>query len=168
MLSWIFERLASEFSGFNVFRYLTFRAICGVVTAMAICFLFGPSMIARLGRLQIGETIRSDGPPTHHSKGGTPTMGGVLMLISIVFSTLLWADLNNRFVWIALATCIGFGIIGWFDDWRKLGRNDTRGIGARNKFFWQSLIGLAAGVILFLTAQGVVETQLIVPLFKEL
>ena len=152
MLSWIFDRLASEFSGFNVFRYLTFRAICGVVTAMVICFLCGPSMIARLGRLQIGETIRSDGPPTHFSKVGTPTMGGVLILISIVLSTLLWADLNNRFVWVALATCIGFGIIGWFDDRRKLARSDPRGIGARNKFFWQSVIGLSAGVILFLTA----------------
>jgi len=126
MLNWAFEQLAVEFSGFNVFQYLTFRAICGVVTAMVICFIVGPRMIERLGRLQIGETIRPDGPPTHFSKVGTPTMGGVLILISIAVSTLLWADLGNRFVWIA-----------------------------------------GAGIVLFVTAQGPAEIQLIVPLFKE-
>ena len=167
MLNWAFEQLAVEFSGFNVFRYLTFRAICGVVTAMLICFIVGPRMIERLGRLQISETIRPDGPPTHFSKVGTPTMGGALILISIALSTLLWADLGNRFVWIALGTCIGFGVIGWFDDWKKLVHQEPRGIGARNKFLWQSIVGAGAGIVLFVTAQGPAEIQLIVPLFKE-
>ena len=126
MLNWVFEHLAVEFSGFNVFRYLTFRAICGVVTAMLICFIVGPRMIERLGRLQISETIRPDGPPTHFSKVGTPTMGGALILISIALSTLLWADLGNRFVWIALGTCIGFGVIGWFYDCKKLVHQEPR------------------------------------------
>jgi len=167
MLNWIFEQLAVHFSGFNVFRYITFRAICGIVTAMVVCFLAGPRLIYRLDRLQISETIRSDGPPSHHSKMGTPTMGGLLILSSIALSTLLWADLSNRFVWVALLTCLAFGVIGWFDDWKKLSNKDSRGIGARNKFIWQSLIGLAAGSVLFWTAQGPSETQLIVPLFKD-
>ena len=167
-MNWIFEQLAVYFSGFNVFRYITFRAICGIVTAMVVCFLVGPRLIYRLERLQISETIRSDGPPSHHSKIGTPTMGGLLILSSIALSTLLWADLSNRFVWVALLTCLAFGVIGWFDDWKKLSTKDSRGIGARNKFIWQSLIGVAAGSVLFLTAQAPSETQLIVPLFKDI
>jgi phospho-N-acetylmuramoyl-pentapeptide-transferase len=124
-------------------------------------------MIQRLSRLHIGEIIRTDGPPTHSSKVGTPTMGGALMLVSIVLSTLLWADLGNRFVWVSLGTCIGFGVIGWFDDWKKLVRQDSRGIGARNKFFWQSVVGVAAGLILFFSSVVPAEIQLIVPIFKE-
>jgi phospho-N-acetylmuramoyl-pentapeptide-transferase len=161
------ELLAGEYSALNVFRYLTFRAICGIVTAMVICFVVGPRMIQRLGRLQIGEVIRADGPPTHFSKVGTPTMGGALILVSIVSSTLLWADLSNRFVWVALGTCIGFGLIGWVDDWKKLVHQDPRGIGARNKFFWQSVVGVAAGIVLFSTSVVPAEIQLIVPIFKE-
>ncbi|MBL09374.1 MAG: phospho-N-acetylmuramoyl-pentapeptide-transferase [Acidiferrobacteraceae bacterium] len=167
MLNLIFEELANYFSGFNVFRYLTFRAICGVVTAMVFCFVLGPRVIARLGLLEIGEVIRQDGPPSHQRKLGTPTMGGVLILGSIALTTLLWADLTNRFVWIALLTCLGFGVIGLFDDWKKLSKNGARGVAPRNKFVWQSLIGVAAGLALFFTAQTPSEIQLIVPLFKQ-
>ena len=167
MLNWIFEELANHFSGFNVFRYLTFRAICGVVTAMAFCFVLGPRVIKRLGRLEIGEVIRQDGPPSHKKKLGTPTMGGVLILGSIALTTLLWADLSNRFVWISLLTCLGFGVIGLFDDCKKLSKNGARGVAPHNKFIWQSLIGVAAGLALFFTAQAPSETQLIVPLFKQ-
>ncbi|MEA3292333.1 MAG: phospho-N-acetylmuramoyl-pentapeptide-transferase [Pseudomonadota bacterium] len=167
MLTWLFERLAADYSGFDVFRYLTLRAICGVLTAMVLSFVLGPAMIRRLTSRQIGQTIRDDGPPTHFSKVGTPTMGGALILVAVVLATLLWADLGNRYVWVALLTTIAFGAIGWADDYRKLIDRDPRGIGARAKFLWQSAAGLAAALFLYLTAASPAETALIVPLFKE-
>jgi|TARA_Y100000310_G_scaffold158645_1_gene158051 phospho-N-acetylmuramoyl-pentapeptide-transferase len=167
VLKYLFEHLAVDYSVFNVFRYLTFRAICGVLTALVVSFVAGPAMIRRLGRLQVSQPIRADGPPTHFEKVGTPTMGGALILVAIVLSTLLWADLSNRFVWITLLTCTAFGTIGWFDDYEKLAHHNPRGIGARSKFLWQTLAGLGAALALYLTAQSPAETQLIVPLFKE-
>ncbi len=167
MLLYLFDALAQEFTVFNVFRYLTFRGICGVLTSLTVCFVLGPTMIRKLSHYQIGQTVRQDGPPTHFDKVGTPTMGGTLILISVLVSTLLWADLTNRFVWVVLFTCLSFGIIGWLDDYRKLVDKDPRGIGAANKILWQSVAGLIAALFLYFTAQSPTETALIVPFFKE-
>jgi phospho-N-acetylmuramoyl-pentapeptide-transferase len=167
MLLYLFDALANEFSVFNVFRYLTFRGICGVITALVVCFVLGPMMIRKLSHYQIGQTVRQDGPPTHFEKVGTPTMGGALILVSVLSTTLLWADLTNRFVWVVLFTCLSFGLIGWVDDYRKLIEKNPRGIGARAKFFWQSLAGVASALFLYFSAQSAFETALIVPFFKE-
>ncbi|MDE0096562.1 MAG: phospho-N-acetylmuramoyl-pentapeptide-transferase [Gammaproteobacteria bacterium] len=167
MLIWLFEWLSQYHSGFNVFRYLTLRGICGVLTSITIFFIFGPAMIRKLSEYQIGQTIRMDGPPTHFDKVGTPTMGGLLILFAVVVTTLLWADLGNRFVWVTLLTTILFGLIGWIDDYRKLVEKNPRGMGARNKFLGQTLVGFAAACFLYFSAQSPVETAFLVPLFKN-
>lgn len=167
MLLHLFDWLARELTVFNVFRYLTFRGICGVLTALTICFVLGPAMIRKLSHYQIGQTVRQDGPPAHFDKVGTPTMGGALILVAVLLSTLLWADLSNRFVWVVLFTCVCFGVVGWADDYRKLVNKDPRGIGAKSKFLWQSIIGLAGALFLYFTAQSPMETILIVPFFKD-
>jgi phospho-N-acetylmuramoyl-pentapeptide-transferase len=167
MLTWLFNNLSQDYSFFNVFRYLTFRGICGVLTAIGIFFVFGPAMIRKLSYHQIGQTVREDGPPTHFSKVGTPTMGGALILIAVVVATLLWADLTNRYIWAILFTTIAFGAIGWVDDYRKLIDKNPRGMGARNKFISQSVSGLLVAVFLFQTATLPAETDLLVPLFKD-
>ncbi len=167
MLTWLFEQLSGEYGFFNVFRYLTFRGICGVLTAISIFFVFGPSMIRKLSDRQIRQTVRTDGPPTHSNKVGTPTMGGGLILVSVVASTLLWADLGNRFIWAILFTTAAFGVIGWVDDYRKLADTNPRGMGARNKFLCQSVVGLLAALFLYYTAQSTAETALLLPLFKD-
>tara|TARA_Y100000815_G_scaffold104890_1_gene93879 strand:- start:107 stop:1189 length:1083 start_codon:yes stop_codon:yes gene_type:complete len=167
MLKSLFEILATEYSGLNVFRYLTFRAICSILTALVMSFVIGPLLIRKLNDLKIGETIREDGPKSHQHKSGTPTMGGALILVSTVIATLLWSDLGNRFIWITLFTCVGFGLIGWIDDRGKLRGDEGRGLSKRQKFFWQSIVAACAAYTLFATAQSPVETQLIVPLFKS-
>lgn len=167
MLTWLFNNLSQDYSFLNVFRYLTFRGICGVLTAIGIFFVFGPAMIRKLSYYQIGQTVREDGPPTHFSKVGTPTMGGALILGSVVIATLLWADLTNRYIWAILFTTIAFGVIGWFDDYRKLVDKNPKGMGARNKFLSQSVSGLAVAIFLFQTAELPAETALLVPLFKD-
>ena len=167
MLLYLFDYLAREYTVFNVFRYLTFRGICGVLTALSICFVVGPTMIRKLGQYQIGQTVRTDGPPTHIAKAGTPTMGGMLILVAVLVATLLWADLSNRFVWVVVLPCTAFGVIGWVDDYRKLVNRDPRGIGAKAKYFWQSVAGLAGALALYFSAQSPLETQLIVPFFKD-
>ncbi len=167
MLTWLFENLARDYSFFNVFRYLTFRGICGVLTALGIFLVFGPVMIRKLSEYQIEQTVRAEGPPTHFSKVGTPTMGGALILFAVVVSTLLWGDLFNRYIWAVLFTTIAFGVIGWVDDYRKLVDQDPRGMGARNKFFCQSASALVVAVFLFQTASLPAETELLVPLFKD-
>ncbi len=166
MLFYLFEQLTREVSFFNVFRYLTFRAILGVLTALVVCFVIGPSMIRRLGYRQIHQTVRLDGPETHISKAGTPTMGGAVILVAIAISTLLWADLSNRFVWVVLLTTLSFGVIGWADDYRKLIDKNPRGIGARTKFALQTVCGVAIALFLYRTAKTPIETALIVPFFK--
>jgi phospho-N-acetylmuramoyl-pentapeptide-transferase len=167
VLFYLFELLARDFSVFNVFHYLTLRGILGVITALVICFWIGPGMIRKLSLYQIGQTVRSDGPQTHFSKAGTPTMGGTLILVSVFIATLLWADLSNRFIWVALFTTLSFGAIGWVDDYKKLIHKNPRGIGARAKFLWQTVAGLTVALFLYYTAQSPVETQLIVPFFKN-
>ncbi len=167
MLLWLAEYLTQFHSGFAVFQYLTLRGILSVLTALAISLLVGPGMIRRLSRYQIGQTVRQDGPQTHLQKAGTPTMGGALILIGIAVATLLWGQLNSRFIWAALLTMAAFGVIGWVDDYIKLVRKDPRGLIARWKYLWQSVAGLAIAVFLFYTAQVPEETQLIVPFFKN-
>ncbi|HOW63614.1 MAG TPA: phospho-N-acetylmuramoyl-pentapeptide-transferase, partial [Candidatus Contendobacter sp.] len=168
MLMLLAEWLADHFySGFNVFQYLTLRGILGVLTALAIALLVGPSMIQRLSRDQIGQHIREDGPKSHLSKAGTPTMGGALILVAIAVATLLWADPRNRYVWIVLLTTLAFGAIGWLDDYKKLVLRNSKGLSARAKYSLQSGVGLAAALLLYFTAQAPVETQLIVPFFKN-
>lgn len=168
MLLWLTEYLQQYYSGFNVFGYLTLRAILSVITALFLSLFIGPVMIRKLAHYQIGQTVRNDGPQSHLSKSGTPTMGGALILIAIALSTLLWGDLENRHVWVVLLTTMAFGVIGWVDDYRKLIRKDPTGLPARWKYFWQSVVGIAAAVYLFQTQTSPVETTLIVPFFKNI
>lgn len=167
MLLWLAQYLEQYYHGFNVFGYLTFRTILGVLTSLAISLIVGPKMIDWLRRYQVGQTVRKDGPQTHLSKSGTPTMGGTLILVSIALSTLLWANLDNRFVWVVLLVTLGFGAIGFADDYIKLVRKDPKGLIARWKYFWQSVFGLAAAVYLYLNAASPAETTLIIPFFKN-
>jgi len=168
VLFYLFEMLTPEFSFLNVFRYITLRSILGVLTALLISFWIGPAMIRRLDVRQIGQTVRKDGPQSHLAKAGTPTMGGALILVSIAITTLLWADLTNRFVLAVLFATASFGAIGWIDDYKKIVNKDPRGIGAKAKFFWQSVSGLALALFLYYTAKSPADTALIVPLFKNI
>ncbi|RRJ85347.1 phospho-N-acetylmuramoyl-pentapeptide-transferase [Aestuariirhabdus litorea] len=168
MLVWISEYLAQYYSAFNVVQYLTLRAILGVLTALAICLWLGPLMINRLRHYQIGQAVRDDGPQTHLSKAGTPTMGGALILVALGLSTLMWANLSNHYVWIVLAVTFLFGAVGWVDDYRKVVEKNPRGLPARWKYLWQSVAGAGAAVVLYVTASGPAEVQLIVPFFKEI
>ena len=160
--------LASDIRAFNVFNYITLRAVLATLTALAISFLVGPGLIRKLTQYKVGQSVRDDGPQTHLIKAGTPTMGGALILVAIAVSTLLWADLTNRFVWVVLVTTLGFGIIGWVDDWRKVVHRNPKGLSARAKYFWQSLIGAGIACYMFFTAATPAETELIVPFFKQL
>ena len=166
MLLWLAELLSPTFSALGVIQYLTFRGIMGALTALAISLLFGPAMISRLQRLQIGQSVRSDGPQSHLSKAGTPTMGGALILLSIFISTLLWADLSNKYVWVVMLVTFAFGAVGWVDDYRKVVEKNSRGLPARWKYLWQSLAGIGAASFLYLTSTTPAETSLIVPFFK--
>ena len=168
MLPVLFDWLAGYYGGFRVFQYLTLRAILAALTALSIALLVGPSMIRMLAARQIGQVVRDDGPGSHLGKKGTPTMGGALILIAVGAGTLLWTDLDNRFVWIALSVTLAFGLIGFYDDYLKLVVRDPRGLAARWKYLWQSLAGLAAALALWLTAETAAETALFVPFFKAI
>jgi phospho-N-acetylmuramoyl-pentapeptide-transferase len=161
------EYLSRYFSAFGVFQYLTLRAILGVLTALAISLIVGPGMIQRLSRYQIGQTVRDDGPESHLSKAGTPTMGGALLLVAIAAATLLWVDLSSRVVWVVLVVTLLFGAIGWVDDFKKLVAHDPQGLPARYKYLWQSVIALACALYLYVSASTPGETELIVPVFKH-
>jgi phospho-N-acetylmuramoyl-pentapeptide-transferase len=154
-------------SGFRVFQFLTFRAILGVLTAMVFSFVFGPWMIRKLTFHQIGQYVRDDGPASHLVKAGTPTMGGALILAAVVFSTLLWANLANIWVWLALLVTIGFGMIGFVDDYRKLKFGNSAGLTVRGKYGAQSLVGLLAGIWLYFGAQSPVQTSVLIPMLKH-
>ena len=167
MLYWLADYLSQYVSTFNVFKYLTLRAILGIMTSLFISLLLGPAVIRRLNKLQIGQAIRDDGPQSHLVKAGTPTMGGALILLSIFTSTLLWADLSNRYVWVVLAVTFFFGAVGWVDDYRKVVEKHSQGLPARWKYLWQSVVGLSAAMFLYSTAGSPAETQLIVPFFKN-
>ncbi|MEM7096897.1 MAG: phospho-N-acetylmuramoyl-pentapeptide-transferase [Pseudomonadota bacterium] len=168
MLLWLTEWLSEYVRAFSVFQYLTFRTMVSVMTALFMSLLIGPYVIAKLTDLQIGQTVRAEGPQSHLSKAGTPTMGGALILIVILITTLMWGDLSSRHVWVVLATTMAFGVIGWADDYLKLSRKNTAGLVARWKYFWQSVFGLAAAVFLYMTAEIPAETELIVPFFKQI
>ena len=151
MLMWLAQWLqgvSTDFGFFRVFQYLTLRAVMAAMTALLIGLIAGPRVIRRLSALKIGQPIRTDGMETHLIKSGTPTMGGVLILLAITVSTLLWADLSNRFVWIVLLVMLGFGAIGWVDDWRKVVNKDPNGMRSREKYMWQSIVGLLAALYL--------------------
>ena len=167
MLYWLSEYLQEYLRSFAVFQYLTVRAILGVLTALGISLLLGPWFIRRLTELRIGQSVRNDGPQSHLSKSGTPTMGGALILSAIFITTLLWADLSNRYVWVVLIVTAIFGAVGWVDDYRKVAKRDSRGLPARWKYFWQSIAGFGAAIFLYFTAQSPAETQLFIPFFKN-
>ena len=168
MLLWLTEYLSEFVSGFGVFGYLTFRTMVSALTALAMSLVIGPVMIRKLSHYQIGQPVREDGPETHLAKSGTPTMGGAMILVTISVTTLLWCELANRYVWLALAVTLAFGVIGWYDDYLKVSRRNSRGLAARWKFLWQSLAGLAAAVFLYHGATTPAETSLFVPFFKDI
>src|SRR5690554_7934342 len=167
MLLLLAEYLQQFHKGFAVFQYLTLRGMLGVLTALALALWLGPWMIRTLQLRQIGQAVRTDGPQSHLSKKGTPTMGGALILSAITISTLLWADLSNRYVWVVLAVTLLFGAIGWVDDYRKVIEKNPRGLPGRWKYFWQSVIGAAAAIVLYMTASLPQETSLYLPFLKN-
>jgi len=159
--------LARDVRLFNVFNYITLRAVLACLTALAISLILGPYVIRKLTAYKIGQSVRDDGPQTHLGKAGTPTMGGALILLSIGITTLLWGDLQNRYLWVVLLVTLGFGAIGWVDDYRKVVHRNPKGLSARAKLFWQSASGLAAAAYLASISQGTPAlNELIVPFFK--
>ncbi len=166
MLLYLTEYLSQFYSAFNVFQYLTLRAILGALSALAISLLLGPTIIRRLSHHQVGQFVRDDGPQSHLSKAGTPTMGGALILAAIAVSTLLWADLSNRYIWVVMAVTLLFGAIGWMDDYKKLIKKQSQGLRAKHKYLLQTIVGLGAAFFLFYTAKVPSELELIVPFFK--
>ncbi|MBD5802506.1 phospho-N-acetylmuramoyl-pentapeptide-transferase [Aromatoleum toluolicum] len=158
--------LGQDIRTFNVLGYITLRTVLAALTALIISFVFGPSLIRWLAAKKIGQAVRDDGPKSHLTKAGTPTMGGALILIAIAVTTLLWGDLRNQYVWVTLLVTLGFGAVGWVDDWRKVVHRDPKGLPSRWKYLWTSLIALAAALFLGLTAHEPAQTELIVPFFK--
>jgi phospho-N-acetylmuramoyl-pentapeptide-transferase len=167
MLYWLAQKLATQYSGFNVFSYLTLRAILAVVSALLISLLIGPVMIRWLSRYQVGQQVRDDGPQTHLKKAGTPTMGGALIIVAILIATLLWADLRNRYVWIVMGVLLSFGLVGFYDDYLKLVVRNTKGLIPRWKYSLLSIAGLAAAIALWFTRSTPAETTFFVPFFKQ-
>ncbi len=166
MLIWLTDYLTQFESGFGVFRYLTLRTILSVLTSLIISFILGPYLISHLTNKKIAQSIRDDGPEAHLNKIGTPTMGGLLILLSIIFSTLCWGDISNRYILVVLAVTFLFGIIGLIDDYRKVIHNNPKGLSAKYKYTAQSIVALVAGIYLYQSAVLPVETQLLIPFFK--
>ncbi len=155
-------------SGFAVFQYITLRAILGTITALVLSLMIGPVMIRKLSSYKIGQQVRNDGPQSHLSKAGTPTMGGALILVSITISTLLWADLSSEKIWVVLGVTLSFGLIGGVDDYKKLIYGNSKGLSAKAKYFWQTVVGFVAAYYIFHNAQTEIETSLIFPFIKDL
>ena len=168
MLLILADYLSQFHSGFGVVHYLTLRAILGTLTALLISLLIGPKMIRHLTSYKIGQNVRDDGPESHLSKAGTPTMGGTLILVSIAISTLLWMDLDSRPLWIALIVTLLFGAIGFIDDYKKLTQGNSKGLSAKAKYFWQTVFGAGAAIFIYQTASTPVETSLLIPFVKDL
>jgi phospho-N-acetylmuramoyl-pentapeptide-transferase len=166
MLYHLLYPLASDFHFFNVFKYLTFRTIYAVITALIVSFLLGPWIIRMLGSLQARQVIRTDGPESHLKKQGTPTMGGVLILAATIVPTLLWADLTDKYVWLALSIIAGYGLIGFVDDYKKVVEKNPKGLSARQKMFWQ--VALASAVGIFLYNMPGFSTEITIPFFKNI
>lgn len=167
MLYWLTQLYQGQYHALRVFQYLTFRSILASLTALIVGLLFGPPMIRWLRELQIGQMVRTDGPQTHLSKAGTPTMGGVLILLAVTVSCLLWCDLSQSSLWIVLLVTLANGVVGWVDDYRKLVLKNSKGLPGRWKYFWQSLIAIGAVIYLYMSASMPVNTQLAVPFFKN-
>jgi phospho-N-acetylmuramoyl-pentapeptide-transferase len=159
MLLWIAQYFQQDVGVLRVFNFITFRAVFATMTAMAIGLFAGPAVIRMLARMKVGQAVRSDGPQTHLIKSGTPTMGGALILIAIGISTLLWTDLTNRFIWPVLVVTLGFGLVGWVDDYRKVVHRDPKGMPSKEKYFWQSLIGIVAALYLAFSVSGATNYQ---------
>ena len=168
MLLALTQWLAQDVRFFNVFNYITLRTVLAAMTALLISFATGPRVIRWLAARKIGQAVRSDGPDTHLVKSGTPTMGGVMILIAIAITTLLWGDLSNKYVWTVLIVTLGYGIVGWYDDWKKVVYRDPKGLASRWKFFWQSVLGVGAALFLAFSAKSGAQTELIVPFFKTI
>ncbi len=166
MLLLLAQSLGQDVRLFNVFNYITLRTVLAALTALAISFVSGPGVIRWLAAKKIGQAVRTDGPQTHLAKSGTPTMGGVMILIAIAITTLLWGDLSNRYVWVVLIVTLGFGAVGWYDDWKKVVYHDPQGLAARWKYFWQSLLGICAALYLGFSSIHPTQMELIVPFFK--
>ena len=167
MLLWLTDYLSEFIRAFSVFQYLTLRTMVSAMTALFLSLIIGPVFIDKLSKQQISQKVRSDGPQSHLSKEGTPTMGGGLIIIVICIATLCWGDLSNRYIWLALLVTGAYGLIGWLDDYLKISRQSSEGLVARWKILWQSLVGVIAATYLYITADSAVQTDLIVPFFKE-
>jgi phospho-N-acetylmuramoyl-pentapeptide-transferase len=168
MLLLLAEWIGQDVRAFNVFSYITLRAVLAALTALGLSFVVGPPMIRKLTAYKIGQSVRDDGPKSHLAKAGTPTMGGALILVSIAITTLLWGDPTNRFIWVVLVVTLGFGAIGWVDDYRKVVHRNPKGLSARAKYFWQSVIGLGAALFLAFSTDLPAQTEFIVPFFKNI
>ncbi len=168
MLLELAQWLAKDFRVFNVFQYITLRSVLACLTALVLSFVVGPAMIRKLTAYKIGQSIRSDGPQSHLTKAGTPTMGGALILVAVVVTTLLWGDLSNRFVWVVLCVTIAFGAIGWIDDYRKVVHRNPKGLSAKTKFLWQSIFGVAAACFIAFSTNLPAQTEFILPFFKQI
>ena len=168
MLLMLAQWLAPDVRFFNVFNYLTLRAVLAAMTALSISFIAGPRVILWLTEKKVGQAVRTDGPQTHLVKKGTPTMGGVLILIAIAVTTLLWGDLTNRYIWVVLVVTLGFGVVGFVDDWKKVVYKDPKGLASRWKYLWTSVIALGAALFLGYSASVPAQTELIVPFFKTI
>ena len=166
MLYWITQLIQGQYHAFRVFQYITFRSILAALTALLVGLLCGPMMIRWLQKLQIGQNVRDDGPQSHLSKKGTPTMGGVLILLAVTVSSLLWGDLKQPCLWLALFVTLSCGVVGWVDDYRKLVLKNSKGLPGRWKYFWQSVIAIVAVIYLYCNASIPVQTQLSIPFFK--
>lgn len=167
MLIWLAEYLTHYYRAFTVFEYITLRSILAALTALVISLLLGSPMIRWLSRYKVGQVVRDDGPKTHYSKAGTPTMGGTMILLTMTITLLLWGDLNNVYLWLVLGVTLGFGVIGWLDDYLKLTQKSSKGLIARWKYLFQSIIGLAAAIFLYTNASTPAETALLIPFFKN-
>jgi len=167
MLLWLTDYLSDFVRAFSVFQYLTLRSMVSAMTALFLSLLIGPIFIEKLSRQQIGQRVRLDGPESHFAKDGTPTMGGGLIIVVITIATLFWGDLSNRYIWLVLSVTCAFGLIGWLDDYLKIRRQNSDGLSARWKIFWQTIVAVAASSYLFTTADMAIQTDLIVPFFKE-
>ncbi len=167
MMLLVAEWLADVNDGVLVVRYITLRAILAALSALLICLLYGPYLIRWLSDARIGQNVRSDGPETHYVKAGTPTMGGAMIIVAIGISTLLWSDLTVRYVWIVLFVTMAHGAIGWVDDYRKVVLGNSRGLPAKQKFFWQSIVAIVTAVYVYWSSESIIELSLIVPFFKD-
>ena len=167
MLLWLTDYLSEFVRAFSVFQYLTLRSMVSAMTALLLSLIIGPIFIEKLSRQQIGQRVRLDGPESHLAKDGTPTMGGGLIIVVITIATLFWGDLSNRYIWLVLSVTCAFGLIGWLDDYLKILRQNSDGLSARWKIFWQTIVALSASSYLYTTADMAIQTDLIVPFFKE-